>query len=306
MATDDPLDHLIETAAADIEHAITGGMPGLADRAVAWLRSLTTTGRSGDYFRHPRRFPMLRLPWWAVQDRPVEDALLADVVRSTMAGYWLVRLLDDLVDREPRTPAELLPLSVLLQLEFMAGYERRFPPHSPFWVLLRDRWLRLADATVAPGPSPTPDDLLARSRATIGAVVIPLRALTLAASVPERFEPWAEAVERLAEIEQTIDDLTDWQVDFERGQPNILLAEGARRVGSGLPAWVVREGWRVGLDLARALIDRARPGLMALGSAPLVAFVEARCAALDDLDAAIRPGLAQLAALAAVFPDRSA
>lgn len=305
MTNADPLDPLIEAAATEIERAIAREMPGLAARARSWLRSLTTTGSIGDYYRHPRRFPMLRLPWWAVRDRAVARSLLADVVRSTMAGYWFIRLLDDLVDGDPRARPDLLPLSALLHLEFQAGYQRHFPPDSPFWELFRTRWVRLADATARPATDASPEDLLARARATIGAVVIPLRALTFAAGVPERFEAWADGVERLAEIEQVIDDLTDWQVDFERGQPNVLVALGLRRGGGAIPAWVVREGFRVGLDLGETLIDRARGPVAALDNGPLLAFLEGRRAALAELDAQTRPGLAQFAALSAVFPERS-
>lgn len=308
---EDLLREPILTAAVALEEAIGRELPGLAPRARSWLRALSTTGRPADYFLHPRRFPVVRLPWWAVEDRPLDPALLGDVVRSTLAGYWFVRLIDDLVDHEPRTPVGLLPLTAFLHTEFEGGYRRHFAADSPFWPVFRERWLRLADATLAggagPTPEPTPEQLGERAVATIGAVVIPLRALTLSARVPERFEPWAAVVEELARAEQLIDDLTDWQVDHERGQPNLLLAEGARRTGrDGVPGWVVREGFRLGLAQARQALERAAPAAARLGSASLAGFLDGRRAAVDALEAETAPGLAQLAALAAVFPDRAA
>lgn len=304
---DDPLREPILAAGAALERAIAEELPGLSAGARGWLRALTTTGRPADYFLHPRRFPVVRLPFWAVEDRPPDPALLADVVRSTMAGYWFVRLVDDSVDREARAPLELLPLSAFLHTEFEGGFRRHFPATSPFWPVFRQRWLRLADATAITGAAPTAEDLFERATATIGAAVIPLRALTLAAGVAERFEPWAAAVDGLAPAEQLLDDLVDWQSDHDRHQPNILLAEGARRVGpDALPGWVVREGFRWGLDQARHAIDRVELAVAGLGSAPLSEFLRGRRAALETLDAETAAGLAQLGALAACFPDPAA
>lgn len=302
--SDDPLREPIIAAGEALARAIAQELPGLSAGALGWLRALTTTGRPADYFLHSRRFPVVRLPFWAVEDRLPDPVLLGDVLRSTMAGYWFVRLVDDLVDREARAPLGLLPLSAFLHTEFEGGFRRHFPATSPFWPVFRQRWLRLADATTITAAAPTAEDLVERATATIGAAAIPLCALTLAAGVPERFEPWAAAVDGLARVEQLVDDLVDWQSDHDRRQPNILLAEGTRRVGSeALPGWVVREGFRWGLDQARRAIDRVDLVVAGLGSAPLSEFLRGRRAALEALDAETAAGLAQLGALAASFPD---
>jgi hypothetical protein len=303
----DPLTPAIHRAADALGAAIARELPTLAPRALGWLRALTTTGRPADYFLHPRRFPVVRLPWWSVEDRPPDPALLDDVVRGTMAGYWYVRLVDDLVDREPRTPVEVLPLAAFLHLEFEGAWRRHFPAESPFWPVFRARWLALADSTAPAADDPGPDALVARAAATIGAVVIPIRALTLAAGVPARFGPWAAAAEALARAEQLLDDLTDWHTDHERGQPNVLVALGAREVGhAAVPGWVAREGFRRGLGLAAAALDRAAPLVAALGSEGLDGFLAARRAALAELAADTAAGLDALEALARAFPGPSA
>ena len=310
--TSDPLVHeLIEAGAARLEETIRTETPGLAEPALAWIRSLTLTNRLADYFHHPLRFPMLRLPGWAVEhEAPNHRALFADTIYSTMAGYYHIRLLDDLVDRQTGAPLELLPLAALFHTEFQSAYLPHFPAASPFWPVFRHRWLGLADATVA-RPAPGPDQaaaLFARATATVGAVVIPLRALTLGMGVPERFDQWEPVVLELARIDQLMDDVLDWQPDLARSQPNLLLADGAERAqpGESSAAWVVREGYRRGLAAVRKRLNELTPAATALGSAPLLGFLAGRRAAADALEDETSAGLAQLASLAVWFDPPSA
>ena len=311
MTSDSLVDELVEAGATRLERAIRTETPTLAGPALEWMRSLTLTGRLADYFRHPFRFPMLRLPGWAVEpEAPYHRELLADTTYSTMAGYYHIRLLDDLVDRQPGPPLELLPLAALFHTEFQSAYLPHFSAESPFWPVFRSRWLRLADAT-AVRPAPETDQvaaLLTRATATVGAVVIPLRALTLGMGVPERFERWEPVVLELARIDQLIDDVLDWQPDAERNQPNLLLAEGTRRArpGEASAAWVVREGYRWGLAAVRERLDRLWPEAAALGSLPLLDFLASRRGAADTLKQETSAGLDQLASLALWFDSPSA
>ncbi|MCC7131150.1 MAG: hypothetical protein IT352_00820 [Gemmatimonadales bacterium] len=333
MTVDALVTDLVEAGAGRLEAVIRTEMPGSADRALRWLRGLTGSGRLADYFLHPTRFPMVRLPVWAIEaEAPSHRALVGDTIYSTMAGYYHIRLLDDVMDRMPEAPLELLPLAGLFHLEFQSAYQPHFPADSPFWSVFRTRWLRLADWTVprpagtaADGTAPRPEGdgvlgtalptdpdageaLLERAGATVGAVVIPLRALTLGVGAPDRFVRWEPVVLALARVEQWIDDVVDWQQDLDRGQPNLLLAAGATRArpGEATAVWVVREGYRWGLATARARLDELEPAARSLASAPLAAFLDRRRAALAALMARTEAGLDQLAALARSFPTSSA
>jgi hypothetical protein len=311
MTSDRLVHELIEAGAVRLEETIRTETPVLADPALRWLRSLTLTNRLADYFHHPLRFPMLRLPGWAVErEAPNHPVLFADTVYSTMAGYYHIRLLDDLVDRQAGAPLELLPLAALFHTEFQSAYLPHFPAGSPFWPVFRRRWLQFADAT-ATRPAPGPDQeaaLFARAGATVGAVVIPLRALTLGMGVPDRFDQWEPVVLELARIDQLMDDVLDWQPDLERNQPNLLLADSAGRThpGESSAAWVVREGYRRGLDAVRTRLDLLRPQAATLGSAPLLEFLAGRRRAADTLEEETGAGLAQLASLAMWFDPPSA
>ena len=307
---DDRFDSYIAAGAERLEASLGAEAPALAMGGLAWLRSLTRTGRLADYFRHPNRFPVLRLPWWAVESAAAEPScerpdLVGDITYGSMAGYYYIRLIDDLVDHDPGVSLDLLPLAAFFHTEFHGIYHRHFPPDSEFWPVFRTRWLRLADAMVAriePGADPA-ESLLRRATATIGAVVIPLRALTLGFGVPERFPRWEPVVLELARIEQLIDDLVDWQVDLERDLPNLLLVEGVRRARHGEPvaAWVVREGYGWGLEAAGNRISALHEAAAAFDSPSLLEFLALRQAFLRGLETETGPGRAAFAALAKEF-----
>lgn len=309
MTIDAFVTELVEAGAERLEATLRAGMPGSADRAMTWLRGLTVSGRLADYFLHPTRFPMVRLPVWAIEPEARHHrALVADTIYSTMAGYYHIRLLDDVMDRMPEAPLDLLPLAALFHLEFQSAYQPHFAADSPFWAEFRGRWLGLADWTVPRRGTDAIGPLQERAGATVGAVVIPLRALTLGVGAAGRFEQWEPVVLELARIEQWIDDIVDWQQDLERGQPNLLLAAGTdrARVGEGQAAWVVREGYGWGLASAQQRLGAVVPAAVALGSAPLAAFLASRQVALSDLAERTAAGLEGLASLARIFRSSSA
>lgn len=297
---------IVEAAARRLTDILTRETPALGARVIPWLASLSRTGNLADYFLHPRRFPMLLLPWWAVDGtRSREDRRFhEDVALSTMGGYCYIRLLDDLMDGRGTPGLDLLPAAGVFHLEFQSAYHRHFAPDSPFWTLFRDRWLRAADRTAT--SSADAEGLEDRAEATLGPVLIPIAAACFHAGVPERFEAWRPAVLELARLEQLVDDLFDWQDDAARGQPNLVLAEGARRMRKGETtlAWVVREGYAWALDAARTRARAAMVSAERLRNEGLREFAAARAALIEDIASDTAHGLDQLAGLAKVFGER--
>jgi len=298
---------IVEAAADRLTTVLARDTPALGVRVLPWLASLSRTGKLADYFLHPRRFPMLLLPWWAVDGtRSREDhSFHEDVARSTMAGYCYIRLLDDVMDRRGTPGLDLLPAAGVFHFEFQNAYHRHFASDSPFWTLFRDRWLRAADQTAA-GSAPDAGELDQRAEATLGPVLIPIAAACMHAGVPERFEAWRPVVLELARLEQFVDDVLDWQDDAARGQPNLVLAQAARRMRKGetLLTWVVREGYAWALDTARTRVAAAMGSAERLRNDGLGKFVAARAALIEELAADTAPGLDQLAGLAKVFGER--
>lgn len=304
MFYDPPFDAIVEAAADRLTAVLKRETPSLGSRVLPWLGELSRTGRLVDYFTNPRRFPILLLPWWAVEDTPSRDdrQFHEDVALSTMSGYCYIRLLDDLMDRRGVPGLDLLPAAGVFHLEFQSAYQRHFAPDSPFWDTFRTRWLQGADATHAPATIDAAG-LEARAEANLGPALIPITAACLHAGVPERIERWRPVILELARLEQFLDDVVDWQDDHERGQPNLLLAEWTAKAPSGEPAlsWVVREGYVWGLETARARLSAAVGLVEPLGSQGLLRYLADRTSLVDELTRETGPGLRQLAELARVF-----
>src|SRR5207245_2891050 len=75
-----------------------------------------------------------------------------DVVYSTVAGYYFVRLTDDLMDGEP-VAAPVVPLLIVLHAEFEETYHRHFPASHAFWDVLARSSYQVAEAVARAGPS---------------------------------------------------------------------------------------------------------------------------------------------------------
>ena len=303
---DEPFAAIVRAAGERLEATLARETPALATRVLPWLASLSRSGRLADYYMHPRRFPMLLIPWWAVEGTASRDDLgfHEDLAYSTMSGYCFVRLLDDLVDQRGEPGLDLLPAAGVFHLEFQSPYQRYFPGDHPFWDLFRSRWLRAADATVPASPDRSPGlDLEQRAADTLGPALIPLAAACHHAGRPALFDRWRPVVLALARLEQFMDDLLDWQHDEERHQPNLVLEEAARRArtGENATAWVVRQGYVWALDTAAERIEMVAAEAGPLASGGLRRFLDVRRSVVNDFRSATAPGLRQLAELGRLF-----
>jgi len=98
---------------------------------------LSCSNQPEEYFKHPRSFPILLLPWWLEKTlHPCPDAAFQlDLVRSTINGYYYIRLIDNLMDGHATVELKLLPASFLLYA-IPDGIPTSFPPNHAFWDLL--------------------------------------------------------------------------------------------------------------------------------------------------------------------------
>src|SRR6266516_2742137 len=117
---------LLKRGYGQMHRRLAAGAPTLAGHAEAWMGSLS--GRAGGtggaapatYFTHPKAFPRLQLTWWLEEEiaRSHDRAFQGDVFYSTLNGYYFVRMIDDLMDREPHPGSEVLPALIFFHTEF--------------------------------------------------------------------------------------------------------------------------------------------------------------------------------------------
>jgi hypothetical protein len=308
---------LITRGYGRMHRRLAAGAPTLAGHVETWMRSLSrgAGGRVGGcgggtapaaYFTHPNAFPMLLLPWWLeeVIGHSPDRAFQGDVVYSTLNGYYFVRMIDDLMDREPHPGSQVLPALIFFHTEFQRAYPRWFPADHPFWDSFTEASLSAAE-TASKDAGLTEIDrvqFLATSARKIAGARIPIAAVCHRYGRPDLLGPWLAVVDLLGRWHQMLNDIQGWNRDLDHGRHTYFLSEGTRRKGqASISEWVVADGlaWGFGeLDAwMRELLDAAQQ----LDCPPLMAYLEGRRDDIVTLQERLMPGLAALRDLAAAL-----
>jgi hypothetical protein len=277
----------------------------------SWTARLADHAEPARLFTAPVRFPMLQLPWWVEAScrNEIDADFQRDLVRSSVAGYWFIRLIDGVMDSHLARPA-LAAAAGSLYHEFEAPYRRWFGPEHPFWNHFRHSWSEAAAAAFLDAESSGPVDdagFLAVAARKSAACKIPAAAALWQAGRPERLSDWMAVCDLLGAHEQMLDDVTDWQRDREAGRSTRLLSEArSHSTGpGGEVAWIVSEG----IDWAFGRMATWRTQLAGLAveldSIDLGAFLDQRAALIDQWSAQWRPALAALADVAREFESAS-
>ncbi len=304
LADEAPLDRLLIDALRRLSVRLGLAAPYLAGQVAAWQRRLAASPDPADYFRNPLGFPLLRLPWWLGQTLPpaLDASFQADLVYSSVNGYYFIRLLDNVMDGHAPAERELLPALAFFHTEFQSAYQAHFAAGHPFWAYFHAVWFGAAEVTARDAGLADIDQAAFQQYAArkVSAAKIPLAAVGWQAGRPEKLEPWAQFVETLGAWHQMWNDVFDWNKDLRHGTVTYFLSEARRRKRPDEPeaAWVVREGFAWGVAGLQAGLAQAQTQAAALGSPGLAAYLEQRAALLRQQQAELAPSLAALAQLA--------
>jgi hypothetical protein len=235
----------VEHTLGELERAA----PWLARQIAPWTQRLAGSDRPADYFTRDIAFPMLLLPWWLEQTlhSPPDRDFQRDLIRSTISGYYYIRLIDNVMDEGAEIERKLLPAVGFFHTQFQTPYQRHFPDTHPFWELFKRVWFHTADATAHDAA------LLKIDRAAfitvaaqkVSAAQIPLAAVCYRYERTDLIADWARLIDLLGAWSQMLNDLTSWHRDLTHGTPTYLLseAERRRRADETTAAWVLREGF---------------------------------------------------------------
>lgn len=286
----------------DARLAVTS--PTLAAHVASWVRALARDARPERYFLDPTGFPLLLLPWWLEgslvgrHDRDFGD----DLVYSSVTGYLVVRLVDDLMDRDAPVDPAVTPAVIVLHGEFLGALSPHFPVGHAFWDELR-RWSDASAEMAALDAGLTRIDRATfervSARKTVGAR-IPLAAVAHHLDRRPDLGPWLDLVDVLGRWHQMANDVRDWARDLAGGRMTYFLSEAGDRAGDdgSIGAWIVGDG----LDWAHAELDAWMKALTSMAgridSPPLTAYLEARARAAADSRARVMRELPALRRLA--------
>jgi hypothetical protein len=274
------LSALVANAMTRLRRRLGTSAPTLATSLRTWTRALAGGHRPERYFTHFEAFPMLLLPWWleevisGVPDRRFQS----DLVYSTVCGYYVVRMIDNLMDDERPPEAEMLPALTVLHAEFIRTYYRYFPAEDPFWDTFTTSSLasaELAARDAANGPGTRAEFIETSARKIIGAR-IPVAAVAFRHGRPELNEPWFAFIDRFGRWHQMFNDIEGWQVDLERGRRTYFLSRAPATDRAVVAEWVADDGLSWGFAELEGWMDESSAAAAVLRSPPLTAYLESR------------------------------
>ena len=303
---DRDLELLTEDAIGSLRGRLRERGPVLARHFDVWAASLARGEPVLRYFTHLDAFPLLLLPWWLEEAArgSVDVRFHRDVVYSSVAGYYFVRVVDNLMDQRPPEP-QVLPALLVLHAEFQYALHRYFAPDHPFW---EDFWAASYEAaetaatdTLSAGIDR--DVFLRVSSRKVAGAKIPLAAVCHHYDRQDLLTPWANFVDVLGRWHQMRNDVFDWRRDIERGTATYFLGEAERQAGAdgSIAAWVLSDGLAWAISELDTWMDELLDLAAGLGSPPLLEYLRDRRGRLDEQWIVVRDSLAALDQLSATL-----
>jgi hypothetical protein len=294
-----PLTNLLAQAIARLDADLYTALPHTGAQVKTWTQILAGPGERLRYFQHPVAFPSLLLPWWVMERLAVgmspDMELQSRLVYSTINGYYYIRMVDNVMDRQVTTERQLLPALNFFHTRFENAYHELFPVGHPFWEFFEATWLQSADVAMADA---TLDEIDLNTFAGISAkkvcaAKIPVAAVCYANNQPRWIEPWSTFIDALGGWHQFLNDLFDWRKDAANEGRTYFLCEYERRKIEDEPLvrWVSREGFSWGVEVLQTRMANLLQDATRLGCPPLIDYLNQRQAGLNNQIAAVQPGL---------------
>jgi hypothetical protein len=271
--------------------------PDLCEKLLPWMHQRAAKGLSPTaYFTHPLAFPLLLLPWWLDESlgAAANPDLQSDLMRSSMSGYYLIRLIDDVMDRSPAAEPGLLPAVAVLHAQFQSAYARWFPSAHPFWEAFHAAWARCNEAAVVEAGLSDIDEraFASFSAPKVSAAIIPMLAVAWQRNSGSLPPAWAQLFPKLCAFHQRYNDLFDWKRDLDSGAVTHFLCQGRNqlRAGESMFAWVAREGFAQEARRLRSELLSLQADASRTRSPSLCAWLRLRRDMLDSAAAEARAG----------------
>jgi hypothetical protein len=297
---DPQLSRIIAEAVSRLMADLSQTAPFMAAQVTPWLQQLAGDGQPEDYFKHPLAFPSLLLPWWLERTiHPKPDlALQADLLYSTINGYYYIRLIDNLMDGHATVELELLPALGFFHTRFQTVYQTYFAGDHPFWDQFSTIWLHSAEVAMQDAGLTEIDEAEFTQIAAqkVCAAKIPLVALCYRYERLDLVEPWFRLVDLLGCWHQFLNDLLGWYRDDTRQSCTYFLAEAARRRADAEPlvSWVAREGFDWATGRLAIWMSALKKLAVELDSSDLAHYLDSREQMLQSQQAEVAAGLSNL------------
>jgi hypothetical protein len=264
-----------------LEAELCACAPHLAEHVTAWLRRLYGDDPAKAWIRR-RAFPVLQLPRWFAASLAADSdtAFHADLDYSSVNGYYLIRLIDNVMDGDGAMETRLLPAVAFFHSRFQGVYLKHFPAGHPFWQAFDATWIEYADRTVRDAFLEQVGETEFREIAgkKFCAAKIPLMAVAYRSERLDELPLWHELVEALGRWHQMANDFFDWHHDREYRIPTLVqtAADRMRHSGESPVSWFAREGFDWGVAELEKLRREVRAAASAVASPELHRYLAGR------------------------------
>jgi hypothetical protein len=254
----DPLlDRIVTRAGARLAADLQRDLPVAGPKLRRHLRRVPSLTNAALSLR-PQAFPIFEIPYWMTpaSARRKDAAFQEDMAYSTFSGYYAIRLIDNVTDRDgPKELLALLPTAGYFHWRFLQPYLKYFPDGHPFWPEFHRVWSEQAELTAedALARNITRDDFERVSARKFGAIKVPVAAVAFRYNRPALRKPWYAFVDALGSFVQLWNDFLDWRHDADHGIVTLLQSESRRRRARGETHvdWFLREGFAWSSDRLR-------------------------------------------------------
>jgi hypothetical protein len=294
--SDPLLEQLISNALLRFDANLGAALPEAAPRLLKSLRDVPTRP---EHMFGARAFPHFVLPYWLspARERIADAVFQADVVYSTISGYYSIRLCDDIADNDgPHELRKCAPCIAYFDSEFIRPYMKYFPMTDEFWRLFDKFWAQQAESSAADGLL---DDVDGQTFASLSskkftATKIPLAAVRFRYLLSEgEFDAWLRFVDCLGNFAQFSNDFFDWRHDSLQGITTYVSSEWRRRApDDSIASWFLREGFDWGIGELKSRFETVKCQAEVSANKAVLDWVAARGRTLEGDIEGMRSGLA--------------
>jgi hypothetical protein len=277
--------------------------PKMADHAEIWMNGLSRTGIAADYFQHPLAFPMLLLPRWVEESihGSVDENFQADLIYSSVSGYYFIRMVDNVMDEQSALEMRLLPMTAFFHAEATGVYHRYFQHDHPFWKYFSYWNAQSAALAIEDGLSKqiTLDDFKQIAGKKVIGGKIPLVAVLSRYDRLGDLTEWEHFYDKLSCWHQMLNDVMSWNRDTQHGTPSYFLCEGDQRkhLHETRLAWLLRDGFAWGLATLEEWIQELHGLASNLRSPGLIDYLQHRETLLQSQITDLKSSVAIMAQL---------
>lgn len=276
--------HLLDAAdlaVNDFCTEILAMAPRLGRAAIEWAESVHPGMRTGR-FVELESFPLVMLPWLFERHHTgtVDQEFQRQLMKSSVAGYFAIRILDNAVDDRSKEAIDLAPAASLFSVVFTETYAGYFRTSSDFWDFLSSNWGIAAESAYQERllRTVTRTDFETVAALKTRAALIPLKAVSIRYSLEGPFSDWRDLFSCFAKWHQFADDMSDWEKDLKSGQPTYFLSEMERRRGDceRESSWAQLDGFEWALSTLDTWMAEAISLTGNIGCSDLTRYLQSR------------------------------